>query len=198
MELESQYDGVPDFSGIGKQVTPPIASGKSYVARMTPPRSGTFIYHTHWHDVDQLNEGLYGPLIVLEPGVEYRPEHDVSFVAGLTVKDTQGPLLINGVEQPVVKVRAGSVRLRLINITPNNTALFYTLTSHDKKLRWRKLAKDGMELPESQKLECESVQQVGVGETYDFEIQGTPGDEFQLEGFLPGPKNKAKAFIRVQ
>jgi FtsP/CotA-like multicopper oxidase with cupredoxin domain len=198
MELESQYDGVPDFSGVGMQITPPIAPGKSFVARMTPPRAGTFIYHTHWHDVDQLNAGLYGPLIVLEPGQQFRPEQDVPLVAGLTVKDTDGPLLINGSEHPEVTVRAGRVRLRLINITPNNTALIYTLKLADKKTTWRRLAKDGMELPEARQVPCESVQQVGVGETYDFEITAAAGDEFNLEGFLPGPKNKANATIHVR
>ena len=39
---------------------------------LTPPRAGTFIYHTHWHDEAQLAGGLYGPLIVLEPGERYR------------------------------------------------------------------------------------------------------------------------------
>ena len=33
-----------------------------FVVKMTPPRSGTFIYHTHWHDVAQLAGGLYSPL----------------------------------------------------------------------------------------------------------------------------------------
>lgn len=198
MELESQYDGVPDFSGAGMQITPPIAPGKSFVARMTPPRAGTFIYHTHWQDVDQLNAGLYGPLIVLEPGQQFRPEQDVPLVAGLTVKDTDGPLLINGLEHSEITVRAGRVRLRLINITPNNTALIYTLKLADKKTTWRRLAKDGMELPEARQVPCESVQQVGVGETYDFEITAAAGDDFNLEGFLPGPKNKANATIHVR
>jgi FtsP/CotA-like multicopper oxidase with cupredoxin domain len=198
MELESQYDGVPDFSGVGKQITPPIAPGKSFIARMTPPRAGTFIYHTHWHDVDQLTAGLYGPLIVLEPGQQFRPEQDVPLVAGLTVKDTDGPLLINGLEHSEITVRAGRVRLRLINITPNNTALLYTLTAAGKKLQWRTVAKDGMDLPPAQQKSCEAAQNVGVGETYDFEITAAAGDELHLEGFLPGPKLKTVATIRVQ
>jgi manganese oxidase len=47
IELESYYDGVAGWSGEGTQITPPIAPGTSFVARMTPPRAGTFIYHTH-------------------------------------------------------------------------------------------------------------------------------------------------------
>jgi manganese oxidase len=68
MELESYYDGVPGWTGSDQQTSPPIAPGTSFVARMTPPRAGTFVYHTHWHDEKQLVNGVYGPLIVLEPG----------------------------------------------------------------------------------------------------------------------------------
>jgi manganese oxidase len=198
MELESYYDGVPDYSGVGKQITPAIAAGGSFVARMTPPRAGTFIYHTHWHDVDQLGSGLYGPLIILEPGAEYHPEQDAVFVAGLTVKDTDGPLLINGSEHAEVTVRGGRVRVRLINITPNNTALRYTLTGNGKKMEWRTLAKDGMDLPPALRKSCEAVQTVGVGETYDFEITASTGDELNLDAYLPGPRIRANAMIHVR
>src|SRR5262249_13853983 len=80
IELESFYDGVPGWSGSGTQITPPIAPGASFVARMAPPRAGTFIYHTHWHDLSQLTNGLYGPLIVLPPGEKFDPASDLTFV----------------------------------------------------------------------------------------------------------------------
>lgn len=68
IELESYYDGVAGWTGSGKQISPVIAPGTSFIARMTPQRAGTFIYHTHWHDDVQLVNGLYGPLIVLGQG----------------------------------------------------------------------------------------------------------------------------------
>src|SRR5215472_1835324 len=49
IELESYYDGVPGWTGSGRQITPAIAPASSFVARMAPPRAGTFIYHTHSH-----------------------------------------------------------------------------------------------------------------------------------------------------
>jgi FtsP/CotA-like multicopper oxidase with cupredoxin domain len=76
IELESYYDGVPGWSG-DKQITPPIAPGSSFVARMVPPRAGTFISHTHWHDEYQLTNGIYGPLIVLPLA---RDEHVLAIV----------------------------------------------------------------------------------------------------------------------
>jgi FtsP/CotA-like multicopper oxidase with cupredoxin domain len=47
---------------------------------MVPPRSGTFIYHTHWHDASQLTNGLYGPMIVLPEGEAFDPKSDLTFV----------------------------------------------------------------------------------------------------------------------
>jgi hypothetical protein len=42
--------------------------------RFTPPRTGTFIYHTHLHD-HQLASGLYGALVVVEAGETFDPAH---------------------------------------------------------------------------------------------------------------------------
>ena len=76
MEIESYYDGVAGWTGTSDHPSPAILPGTPFVARMTPPRAGTFIYHTHWHDDVQLVNGVYGPLIVLEKGEQYDPEHD--------------------------------------------------------------------------------------------------------------------------
>src|SRR5262245_38040912 len=48
IELESYYDGVPGWGGDSHNITPTVAPGQSFVAKMTPRRAGTFIYHNHW------------------------------------------------------------------------------------------------------------------------------------------------------
>jgi len=55
---------------------PMIEPGASFVVRFTPPRTGTFIYHTHLDDIRQLSSGLYGSIIVLEPGQSLDAEKD--------------------------------------------------------------------------------------------------------------------------
>ena len=82
MELESYYDGVHGWSGAGEQVTPLIEPGGSFVVRFTPPRTGTFIYHTHLHDDRQLTSGLYGAMLVVEPGETFDEATDHVFVMG--------------------------------------------------------------------------------------------------------------------
>ncbi len=68
IELGSYSDGVPGWSGSGEQLAPSIEPGDSFVARLTLPRAGTFMYHTHMNDLEQLTSGVYGPIIVLERG----------------------------------------------------------------------------------------------------------------------------------
>jgi manganese oxidase len=81
IELDSYYDGVIG-GGTGDQLTPAIQPGESFIARFTPNRAGTFIYHTHSADPRQLTGGLYGALIVLEPGQSFDPVHDRLLVIG--------------------------------------------------------------------------------------------------------------------
>src|SRR5262249_44965820 len=50
LELESYYDGVHGWSGEPARVAPGVEPGGTFTVRMTPPRTGTFIYHTHLHD----------------------------------------------------------------------------------------------------------------------------------------------------
>ena len=187
IELESYYDGVPEFSGMGSQVTPPILPGDKFVVRFAPPRAGTFIYHTHWHDVGQLSGGLYGPLIVLDPGESYDPATDLAFVAGGGNQN----LRINGHDDGTpLHWRVGQrYHIRLINIMVN-TGVRFSLSSAGAPVRWRAVGKDGMRLPPAQQAMGDAKLRVVPGETYDFEITPTAGD-LVLRAFRPGASNLA-------
>lgn len=203
IELESYYDGVPTWGGDSRQVTPPIAPGASFVARFTPPRAGTFIYHTHWHDVVQLTGGLYGPLIVLEPGQKLDPETDKIFVIGRAGPDELAyPLVLNGSPQPNTMVlKAGKrYRFRFINISPNDADGVISLRSEAGagRVTWRVVGKDGSELPPVQAITQPARQQITVGETYDFEfIPERPGD-LLLEVQGPFLKQRLTQTFEVQ
>ena len=192
IELESYYDGVPGWTGLGGEITPPIASGASFVARMAPPRAGTFIYHTHWHDETQLTNGIYGPLLVLPPGEKFDPSSDLVFVFSLGDFDSLGSLLlINGTPQSdPLRLQAGKrYRIRLINIAPNNVAMQASLRSAEGLEKWRAVAKDGADVPASvaSKLVAATTP-ITVGETYDFEFESAAPQELMLDVYLPGPK----------
>jgi manganese oxidase len=184
MELESYYDGVAGWTGSGKQTTPPIPAGGSFVARMTPARAGTFIYHTHWHDAGQLLNGIYGPLIVLEPGEKYDTSHDRTFVFSSGKYAPFGYLmLINGVPEPErLELHSGErYRLRMINITDDLVDLRVRLTSNDNPVLWRIVAKDGADLPAAQLKFSAADMPITVGETYDVEYEAKDAGEASLQ-----------------
>jgi FtsP/CotA-like multicopper oxidase with cupredoxin domain len=194
IELESYFDGVPGWGGIPGSITPLIMPGQSFTAKFTPPRAGTFIYHTHAHDDTQLSGGLYGALIVLEPGERFDPTTDHVFIAGYDGPEDalarREPIVINGVPATVPAIAPGPTahalragvpnRIRLINITPNNVALTFVLSDGFVPVSWRALAKDGADLSAAQQTTREARQLVSVGETYDFAVTPTPRQRLWL------------------
>ncbi|HEV2115959.1 MAG TPA: multicopper oxidase domain-containing protein [Terriglobales bacterium] len=173
IELESYYDGVAGWSGSGQQITPPIAPGSSFVARFTPPRAGTFIYHTHWHDKTQIRNGLYGPLIVLEPGQKLDPDQDRTFLFSVGIYPPLGfMMLINGQPgpDPLPLHRGKRYRFRLINITDDGSDLRVRLLFKSEPISWRVIAKDGADLPPEQIVTSRADMFLTVGATCDVEV----------------------------
>jgi FtsP/CotA-like multicopper oxidase with cupredoxin domain len=189
IELESYYDGVAGWTGSGEQTTPAITPGSSFVARMTPPRAGTFIYHTHWHDETQLLNGIYGPLIVLEPGHKYDQEHDRTIVFSTGQYAPLGlMLLVNGTPQPdPLLLRTGTqYRFRFINITRNDMDLRVRLVRKDVPMQWKVVAKDGADLPPAQLKFSIAEMGVPVGSTCDVEFQAKSEGNLDLQVYVPG------------
>lgn len=180
MELESYNDGVPDLSGVQARRFHAIAPGDSFTARFTPRRSGTFIYHTHFDELDQESRGLYGAMLILPPGAHYDPATDHLVIAGgngpATFPDTiPGVVNGSGTPAPLVLAAGRPNRLRLISIDPDHRLVF-TLLRDTMVTRWRALAKDGAELSPALATERQAVLLTGPGETADFEITPTgPG-----------------------
>jgi FtsP/CotA-like multicopper oxidase with cupredoxin domain len=183
MELESYYDGVAGWGARGKSVTPSIAPGGSFRVRFTPPRAGTFIYHTHMNDEVQLFGGLYGPLIVLEPGTRLDASTDHIFIFSREGgNELTAERLLNGsANPPTLHWRKGQPnRLRLIDISPNNPAVV-SLIGQTGLVKWRAVAKDGADLPTAQAVMQDSRQLVWTGETFDFEYQAQEPSGLRLE-----------------
>jgi manganese oxidase len=200
MELESYYDGVPGWGANGQELTPVIRPGESFVVRFTPPRAGTFMYHTHLNDEAQISGGLYGPLVVIEPGTKFDASSDFIFVVSRGGrKGLEGPLFVNGaVALPPLHWKAGQrYRLRLIDISNSNNGDF-SLLGADGLLQWRAIAKDGAELPSSQAVMKDAMQTVAAGEIYDFEYAPREPCSLRLEVTNPGLKSKVVQPIEVQ
>jgi manganese oxidase len=199
MELENYYDGVPGWGGLSHQVTPAIPPGGSFVAKMTPPRAGTFIYHTHWHDELQLATGMYGAMLVLDPAQRHDPETDRVFVISIGGPRGSDPILLNGTPAPRrARLRAGvTYRFRFINITPNNAGLRVHLREgNGGPVMWRALAKDGADLPASQAVMQPAELPISVGETYDVELRRDEPGTLELEVLRPAGQTRIVQALR--
>jgi FtsP/CotA-like multicopper oxidase with cupredoxin domain len=183
MELDSYYDGVADWGAHGKEVTPMIKPGESFRVHFTPPRAGTFMYHTHLHDRAQLSGGLYGPLIVVESRTNFDPEHDhIGVLSRGGPGPAEGPALFNGsLKPPALHWRIGQrYRLRFVSIAAFD-GFRVSLRGSEKLLQWKAIAKDGADLPPAQIRMQEAQQLMLAGETFDYEYRPTEAGNLQLE-----------------
>ena len=180
IELDSYYDGVAGFAGSPGRLAPAIAPGKTFEALFTPPRSGTFIYHTHLDEMRQQQAGLTGALLVVDDPATYDPQRDLVFLVTVPRRDADsGVVLLNGSPTPAAReMRVGErYRLRFVNIHTFRPSMRMRMTRGDTVLSWRALAKDGMDLPADQAVAGPSTIQMGNGETYDFEfVPDAPGE----------------------
>jgi FtsP/CotA-like multicopper oxidase with cupredoxin domain len=175
IELESYADGVGGWSGAGRRVAPMMAPDDSFVARFTPPRAGTFMYHVHNEHGDELSSGLYAPLLVMEPGETFDATTDLVFIiatAGPGVgRGEDAPAFINGTLAPdTVSLVAGTTyRIRLIDIAANE-AHTIAIRGPAGPVSWRALARDGRSLPTAQTIPQPAQEVTASGVTRDFEF----------------------------
>lgn len=185
IELESYYDGVPGFSGAGRRLTPLIAPGDSFVVRFTPPRAGTFIYHTHFDEERQQAAGLAGPIVVRELAAARQPATDIPILIS-EVSDSDGrpaDVLVNGRVMPArLEMRVGhTYRLRFVQIATSRSALRLELFRDSAFAAWRPVAKDGANLPDAARVISTARTRLGIGETYDVEVTPDRGGDMRLE-----------------
>jgi FtsP/CotA-like multicopper oxidase with cupredoxin domain len=183
IELESYYDGVAGFSGQGTHIAPVIAPHDSFVAHFTPPRAGTFIYHTHVDETVQQLAGLAGPLIVLEPGRALdSTDHTVLITTPHEWEDELRSVLINGRASPTpITVKSGvPQRLRIINMTTRRPRTRVELWHDSTLVMWRPLAKDGADLPARFQAVTPARAPISIGETGDFEFLPSVGGDWRV------------------
>lgn len=139
---------------------------------MTPPRSGTFIYHTHANEKRQQHAGLAGALVVHEPGEPFDPARDIPIVITESLDSTgTGTLtLVNGRRSPPqVVMRAGQAyRFRFVQMSVDNSAIRLELLRDSSIAAWHPVAKDGADLPAADRVPTPARLRFGIGETYDF------------------------------
>ena len=188
LEIESFPDGVPGFSGIGDRIMPPIPPGGSFAAEFTPPRSGTFPYHSHLHELRQIGSGMYGAIIVSDAPRDTTRDHlIVAGGGGLPVFHKQAPtfLLVNGSTSPRrLQLTVGEThRLRIVSIHADEV-LHFRFGTEASATRWRPLARDGADLPMALRSPTLALTSMGPGETADFTFLPTQPGSMALEVWI--------------
>jgi FtsP/CotA-like multicopper oxidase with cupredoxin domain len=111
----------------------PVQPGETFTYRFTPPDAGTFWYHPHLNETEQLEKGLYGALIVRAANELTLDGEQILVFDDLRVDKTgqiakfggiidrhngrEGNVrLINGASEPELTIAAGQIeRWRIVN-----------------------------------------------------------------------------------
>ena len=196
LEIESPFDGVIGVGGYPGLPTPPIMPGDSFEVRVTPPRSGSYMYHTHAHEIFEQTRGLWGSLLVLEPGQRFDTTRDMVFQMG-TAPNFR-PWLNGQMTHDTIQLTAGtSYRFRLMNLTLANPNLQFLLVRNGAPIRWTPIARDGYDLPSWQREPAVARLPVGIGETHDMEVRLIAPGDYVLEARGGGGNLFTRQPIRV-
>jgi FtsP/CotA-like multicopper oxidase with cupredoxin domain len=161
------------MDGIGGLQQPPVMPGETFVYEITIPSTpGTFMYHAHMNDMEQVSMGLSGAFII-DPRDGGDGRYDQDHV--MLLNNIQGHYLINGKEFPNVDpwlVRKGDlVRVRMINISPIE---IHPMHFHGHFTR--EVAKDGTDLTDTKEARVENTVLIAPGQTIDVEVRmNAPG-----------------------
>jgi FtsP/CotA-like multicopper oxidase with cupredoxin domain len=180
LEIDAWADGVPGYSSSDGKTSPIIYPNEKFTYKLSSIRPGSFIYHSHLEDIDQLTRGLYGPIIVIGENETYDPETDHFYIVGHKSSNLQSlkDLEINGMDKlPSKKYKVFEKhRLRLIHIAPFGQ-LSLGMKKDGEDYTIKTIAKDGADLPLHQQKMIQTSNRMGVGETADFEFEPkTPGN----------------------
>jgi len=111
----------------------PVQPGETFTYRFTPPDAGTFWYHPHLNETEQLEKGLHGALIVRAANELALDDEKILVFDDLRVDKTgqiakfgglmdrhngrEGNVrLINGTSEPELTIAAGQIeRWRIVN-----------------------------------------------------------------------------------
>ena len=161
------------MDGVGGLTMPPIMPGETMVYQFTIPSTpGTFMYHAHMNDLQQVSMGLSGAFIV-DPRDGGDGRYDQDHI--VLLNNINGHFLINGKEFPNVDpwlVTQGELlRVRMINISP--------IESHPMHFHGhfvKEIARDGTSVSGGGNARVENTVLLAPGQTIDVEVEmNAPG-----------------------
>ena len=171
LEIDSYPDGVAGWSGMPGRLAPAIQPNDSFAAEFTPPRAGTFMYHSHINELRQTNSGMYGAIIVTDSSHRFDPKVDKIVLVGGGGPgsiEARSIGIVNGSIRPRMELEAGKTyRLHIIQIHPQAVVVF-RLGGDSTTEMWTPVAKDGADLPIEQATPRLATVTMGAGENGEF------------------------------
>lgn len=171
LEIESYPDGVAGWSGTPGRIAPAIQPNDSFIAEFTPPRAGTFIYHSHINELVQTNSGMYGAIIVTDSTHRFDSRVDKIVIVGGGGPgniERRSIGMVNGSIRPQLELESGvTYRLHLIQIHPQAVVVF-RLGDDSTTATWTPVAKDGADLPAEESRPTSARVVMGAGENGEF------------------------------
>lgn len=171
LEIESYPDGVAGWSGTPGRIAPAIQPNDSFIAEFTPPRAGTFIYHSHINELVQTNSGMYGAIIVTDSAHRFDSRIDKIVIVGGGGPgniERRSIGMVNGSIRPQLELESGvTYRLHLIQIHPQAVVVF-RLGDDSTTATWTPVAKDGADLPAEESRPTSARVVMGAGENGEF------------------------------
>ena len=156
------------MDGVGLLTMPPVMPGETFVYEFTIPNTpGTFMYHAHMNDLEQVSMGLSGAFLI-EPRDGGDGKYDQDHV--MLLNNIQGHYLINGKEFPnldpwLVK-KNDLLRVRMINISPIELHPMHFHGHFTKEI-----SRDGTDVSGASSAKVENTVLIAPGQTIDVEVK---------------------------
>jgi FtsP/CotA-like multicopper oxidase with cupredoxin domain len=196
LRISDQMDGSP-------RVQHPVEPGAEFTYEFTVPDAGSYWYHPHINTAEQVEKGLYAPIVVFDPAKDptYDAERflvldDIRLAADGTIAPESpmdgmmsgrfgNMLLTNGrpVKEAVASVEQGTVeRWRIVN-----SANARTMQIGVEGASFRVIATDGGLLPEPYTTKKLSV---AIGQRYDLEVTYDQPGTAKLSSYVESADSK--------
>ena len=167
----------PDMDGVPGLSQPAVPPGRAFVYTFVASDPGTYIYHTHFDDFNQLDRGLYGAVVVddAKPSERFDRDYLMLLSSWRIYSDTENFFSINGKSYPLTKPfmvkRGDRVRVREIDISGTE---FHTMHLHGH--HFQVIAYDGQPVAAANRQRMVTLT-IGPGETRDiaFTANAKPG-----------------------
>jgi len=194
----------PDMDGVPGMSQNAVQPGQTFSYEFTASDPGTYIYHTHYDDLNQLDLGLYGAVVVddARPVEHYDRDYLMLISSWRIASDTENYFSINGKSYPLTKpyiVKSGDrVRIREIDISGTE---FHTMHLHGH--RFQVVAIDGQPVRPQNRQSMVTLA-LGPGETRDiaFRANAKPGTWMVhchvLDHLMNGPVGPGGLMTSVQ